>query len=65
MAFLEESWMEGWFDPLDFLGISGYLNEFFDPDWDKHIPKFQGHIDLATLHITSFIELSMLSMRIS
>ena len=33
MEFLEESLMEGWFDPLYFLDIPEYPNELFDPNW--------------------------------
>jgi hypothetical protein len=40
MAFLEESLMEGWFEPLYFSGVPEYPNEILDPNWGKQVPKF-------------------------
>jgi hypothetical protein len=44
------------YPPFDFSSIIGFLNEFLDSDWEKHIVRFREHIDLTTLHVIFFMK---------
>jgi hypothetical protein len=49
----EVEWLlEDLFDPLDFLSIMGYSNDY--EDWREYITKFYGRKYSSILHVTSF-----------